>query len=90
MSFLSVCGLTNIKIPESVTSIGECSFDGCIGLTSIDIPESVKNIGRTAFGYTIDSDGYVHKIDNFTIRGKKGSAAESYANKEEVTFEQVG
>ena len=38
-----------IKIPESVTNIGEEAFEYCQNITSIIIPESVTNIGRVAF-----------------------------------------
>ncbi len=41
--------LTNITIPNSVTSIGWCAFYGCTGLTSITIPDSVTSIGGIAF-----------------------------------------
>ncbi len=41
--------LTTIIIPNSVTTIGNSAFSGCIGLTSITIPDSVTNIGTSAF-----------------------------------------
>ena len=41
--------LTSVKIPNSVTSIGERTFYGCSGLTSIEIPNSIKSIGKNAF-----------------------------------------
>ena len=36
-------------IPNSVTSIGSCAFDGCTSLTSVTIPNSVTSIGDWAF-----------------------------------------
>ena len=41
--------LTSVLIPNSVTSIGFFSFQGCLGLTSITIPNSVTNIIIYAF-----------------------------------------
>ena len=41
--------ITNLVIPESVTTIGNESFSGCSGLTSVTIPESVTSIGIDAF-----------------------------------------
>ena len=48
-AFEGCSGLTSIKIPSSVTSIGIHAFEGCSGLTSIKIPSSVTSIGSTAF-----------------------------------------
>ena len=44
-----ITGCQNTIIPNSVTSIGDCSFGGCSDLTSIEIPNSVKSIGYGAF-----------------------------------------
>ena len=41
--------LSNIIVPEGVTSIGNNAFSGCTELQSIDIPSSVSSIGRAAF-----------------------------------------
>ena len=41
--------ITNLTIPNSVTSIGQYAFERCSGLTSITIPNSVTSIGHNAF-----------------------------------------
>ena len=41
--------ITNLIIPNSVTSIGDLAFYGCSGLTSITIPNSVIAVGNNAF-----------------------------------------
>ena len=45
------CILTNINIPNSVTTIGEGAFGWCDSLTSITIPNSVTTIRKDAFCY---------------------------------------
>ena len=45
----SSAAIGEIKIPNSVTKIGNRTFSGCTGLTSIEIPDSVTKIGNRAF-----------------------------------------
>jgi hypothetical protein len=41
--------ITDLVIPNTVTSIGDFAFEGCIGLSSVTIPNSVTSIGQYAF-----------------------------------------
>ncbi len=43
--------ITDITIPDSVTSIGDWAFCECRSLTSVTIGNSVTSIGEDAFGY---------------------------------------
>jgi len=43
--------ITNLIIPNSVTSIGNGAFSDCSGLTSVTIGNSVTSIGEDAFRY---------------------------------------
>lgn len=76
-------GLACIKIPDSVTIIGDGAFQGCTNLTNLTIPNSVTKIGSSAFcGCTslvsiklpdnitvIESSTFdgCHKLSNITI-----------------------
>ena len=41
--------LTNITIPNTVTTLGTNAFGGCMALTSFTIPDSVTTIGNSVF-----------------------------------------
>ncbi|MBR4844022.1 MAG: leucine-rich repeat protein [Alistipes sp.] len=44
-------GLTEYTIPDSVTTIGSCTFYDCYDLTTVTIPDSVTTIGNQAFNF---------------------------------------
>ena len=48
-AFTSCSGLTNVTVPDSVTSIGQDAFWGCSNLTSVTIPDSVTRIENMTF-----------------------------------------
>ncbi len=47
--FYFCSSLTDVTIPEGVTSIGALAFSSCSGLTELTIPENVAKIGYGAF-----------------------------------------
>lgn len=48
-TFSECNSLSNVTIPSSVISVGECAFFCCSSLTSVTIPNSVISIGEGAF-----------------------------------------
>ena len=52
-AFKNCSSLTNVGIPDGVTSIGDYAFKSCTSLTSITIPDSVTSIGDGVFTYCI-------------------------------------
>ena len=84
--------ITDLVIPNSVTSIGSYAFCGCAGLTSITIPESVTSIGKEAFSYTNLTKAEFASIESlckieFGSSGANplGHAKHLYINGQEIT-----
>lgn len=48
-AFQDCAGLTNITIPNTITTIGEYAFKNCTGLKVVTIPDSIIKIGSYAF-----------------------------------------
>ena len=55
--------ITNLVIPDGMTTIGYYTFAGCVGLTSVTIPSSVTYINDRAFEGCSFTDIKVHVTD---------------------------
>ena len=80
-------GLTSVIIPNSVTSIGDEAFWGCIGLTRIDAyPDSEKvSIGAKAF-YGVPKDGTLHVLPKCLSAYRTASQWKDFTNiKDDLT-----
>jgi hypothetical protein len=67
--------LKSIAIPDSVTEIGKHAFLDCESLESVIIPDSVTKISDYAF----------EVCNNLTIHCNKGSYADTYAKKNDIS-----
>ncbi len=83
--FAECTSLAAVEIPEGVTEIVSDAFYCCSSLKLVTIPESVTTIGEKAFGYGesyYDSkrgERVYPKVEDFTLCGVQGSAAQKYA-----------
>ncbi len=80
--------LTSVVLNDGLESIGSYAFVDC-SLTSVVIPESVEFIGDYAFGYYSTDDWDYELISDFVIYGYADSAAEYYAEENDITFISV-
>ena len=78
-AFAGCSALTELVVPEGVTNIGFQAFGMCSSLTNIKLPDSLTSIGASAF-----SNCY-----NLTISANGGSYAETYAEKNGITFNDL-
>ena len=71
--------LTKVVLSNNLTSIPEYAFADCVNLTDVTIYPGVTEIATNAFSYA----------SKVTMRGLKGSYAETYANDRGMTFEAI-
>ncbi|MBR5037369.1 MAG: leucine-rich repeat domain-containing protein [Prevotella sp.] len=68
--FLNGEKITDLMIPNNVTSIGDYVFFGWSGLNSVTIPNNVTSIGKAAFAYCINLT-FVAISNSVTFIGNK-------------------
>ena len=61
-AFIDFNFLTEVKLPNSITSIGSQAFSGCSNLTKVDLPSSLTTINNFAFSGT--------KLANINLPGE--------------------
>jgi len=85
--FGSCTSLKSVTFHNKLKYINDIAFIDCPLLTTVTIPESVTYVGLGAFGYAEDfSTGAIYKLEDFTIKCYKGSAAEKYAIDNELQY----
>ena len=76
----SMTGFTEFTVPDTITSIGARAFSDCENLVKVTIPKTVTKI--------VD-DIFEGGSEDVTIYGEKGSYAEKYANKNDISFKAI-
>ena len=76
----SMTGFTEFTVPDTVTAIGSGAFSDCENLVKVTIPKTVTKIG---------DDIFEGGSEDVTIYGEKGSYAEKYANKNDISFKAI-
>ncbi|MBE5808036.1 MAG: hypothetical protein E7317_06825 [Clostridiales bacterium] len=84
-AFEGCASLEGIALPEGLTSIGAWAFLGCPRIKSVDIPAGLSTIGNEALGFT-EQSGDPEKITGFMLYGYLGTAAEDYAENNNLPF----
>lgn len=78
-AFYNCTNLKRVILPESLTEIGDAAFGGCSSLAEITIPKNVSKIGKNVFA----------GCTQLSIKGYKGSIAETYAGIYKIHFEPI-
>lgn len=85
--FSGCTALENVSLSGHLTQIGSYSFYMCSSLKELYIPPSVTAFGTEAVGFIPTADGASPpSADGFTIFGEKDSAAEEYAESNNIAF----
>lgn len=99
-TFDSCTGLDSVTIPENVLTVMSYAFNECTGLKTVTIENGVKNIQYSAFNGCssltkivitgsvtyIEDNAFSDCSQDLTIYGYKDSAAEKYAQLNNIKF----
>ena len=94
-TFVLSSRFTSITLPETLVTIEKEAILSCENIKEITIPRNVQNIGEHALGYEMrlvpvcgSTETYIafYRMDDFIIKGYKGTAAETYALQNRFTF----
>lgn len=94
-TFVLSSRFTSITLPETLVTIEKEAVLSCENIKEITIPRNVQNIGEHALGYEMrlvpvcgSTETYIafYRMDDFIIKGYKGTAAETYALQNRFTF----
>ncbi len=84
-SFRNCNNLCEISFSVDLKVIGAASFHGT-GLKEVTIPNGVESIGEKAFGYYSEGDIEFVRCEDFVIKGKSETTAQSYADENDFEF----
>lgn len=101
-AFSGYLNITSVSLPSTLKRIGDYAFSSCSSLAEIVIPDGVETLGDKVFfnSYSLKKieipasvtelgDGlFMSGSSSLVIYGEKGSAAEKYAEKYQITFEE--
>ena len=81
-AFKSCISLKTVVLPDGLESLGGSTFEGCINLESVTIPSSCTSFVDNEIFNNCD-------LTKLTIKGEAGSAAQTYAENNGITFEAI-
>lgn len=84
-AFWKCSSLSEINIPDTVTKIQSDAFSGCKNISELTIPSSTVKLFTRIYGF--DENGI--KYNNIAIYGEENSAAQKYAEDNDIAFYPV-
>ncbi|MBQ8298003.1 MAG: leucine-rich repeat domain-containing protein [Ruminococcus sp.] len=84
-AFFDAASLEKVIMQEGLETIEAGAFAVCDSLKNVVVPKSVETVGEYALGYTFNADGSDYeKLSGFTMSVNSGSAAQDYAEDNDI------